>query len=486
MCVLPACCPTLVLLFVETLFLNAAGAVIPNMYAFAQGLIGLQNLADVNSSMYQYYASSWAAQPAEADLPSVVPSDPSSIQVPANFAYDIVWFFAHALDRMIRDYGVDLSGGISGASTADQRALFLAVLKNVSFAGVSGPVSVDQLGDRFAPFDILNVQGGRLVNLGSVTAAGVVTYQPGAEFLFMGGSKAFDHVVRGVVSISEPIRHGLIAVTLLCLLMVAVAAVVLHALRKESIFKAASPPFVGAMLLGVALLLSSVFPRAFENFNKGTVGTCLADLFLTNCQAQHKGQNTSTSTSTQRNRTSTSAAGLGWAGCRVPAVFFFSSLTLLLVLWLLFAVMCCVVLSDGYTLIAGSLLLKTVRVERIFLSRRFQQRVLTNGHLAAGLLLLLLLQTALLLGLTQSLPMRMQLASYDTTNDYYYCSADQFDTVYVAVIMVFRFALLAVTAIYSYRIRDIPDNFSQNHNHTLATHSQQQQQQQRLGHTNRA
>ena len=376
-----------------TLFTAADNTIVPWLYDFAQGVLGLQNLADTNSTWFQSYAEAWSLQPPQPDLPKLVPSDPNSMTMPGNFAYDSVWFYARAIDRMQREFGVDLQGYTSSPGT---KALFLEVLKNVSFVGVTGPISVDHNGDRIAPFDILNFQGTSVVNVGTVTAQGVTRYFPGVSVQFMGGTKALDHLVRDLHPISSSVREAMFSVTIICLGVVALGMVLLYGLRKEAVFKAASPPFVGSMLLGVMLLLTSIFPRVYENHDGGTIAGCTADLFLTNY---------------------------------------------------------------GYTLIVGSLLLKTVRVERIFLSRRFQQRVLTNWHLSGGLLLLLLIQTAILLGLVLGNPLRLSLARFDDHDDYIYCDSTHGNTEYTAAIYSFRFALLLVTAIYSYRIRDIPDDF---------------------------
>jgi hypothetical protein len=96
----------------------------------------------------------------------------------------------------------------------------------------------------------------------------------------------------------------------------------------------------------------------------------------------------------------------------------------------------------------------------IFRMRQFQQRVLTNFHLLCGLVVLLLLQTAIILGLIFGEPFYLKLSSYDSTSDYSYCSSDN-ETAYTGAIMSFRFFLLAATAIYTFRIRNIPDAFNE-------------------------
>ena len=91
--------------------------------------------------------------------------------------------------------------------------------------------------------------------------------------------------------------------------------------------------------------------------------------------------------------------------------------------------------------------------------KQFQQRILTNMHLFGGLAVMLLLQTTLLLGLVFGDPLFMRVSTFDSTRDYAHCSSKRED-VYTAVIMSFRFFLLLVTAVYTFRIRSIPDGFS--------------------------
>ena len=122
-----------------TFYTNSTGGIVPHYYDFAQGMMGVQNFADIESSVYQTYAAHWAATAAQPDLPTVKPADPNSMTVPGHFGYDAVYFYAHALHRMDEEFGIDMN-----IATPAQKALFLAVLKNVTFAGVSGPVSVDK------------------------------------------------------------------------------------------------------------------------------------------------------------------------------------------------------------------------------------------------------------------------------------------------------------------------------------------------------
>ena len=263
----------------STLYTDAAGSIVPHQYEFAQGLIGLQNFADLDSAVYHNYLDSWKKFPPQPDLPSVIPTNPSSMTAPGHFSYDTVWFYAYALHRMEHEFGIDLNDATPG-----ERQLFLQVLKNVTFNGVSGPVSVDKNGDRFAPFDIINFDGKQLRTIGQVNAAGDVQFTTDEKtILFMNGrnNKAPDRIIRGIYHLPSSTRIGMLVATIVCICIVFLAIWIVFYLRDTAIMKAASPPFIQLMLLGLLLLLSAEFPRIYENEINST-RLCEADLFLTN------------------------------------------------------------------------------------------------------------------------------------------------------------------------------------------------------------
>jgi hypothetical protein len=395
----------------SALWQNATGGIEPLQYQFAQGLIGLQNYRATNSDIYRAYSGRWADTPPQPDLPSVVPSDPASMTSPSDFAYDAVWFFARALDKLERTYNVSLEDGALNASP-ELKSAFLDIMKGVSFDGVTGRIVVDQRGDRqLAPFDLVNIQGSEVVTVGTVSFDGHVSFFPDRPLQYMGGSKAADTPARYLQEIPLVERVVLTVLTGVLLGLVGLALLVLYAFRKEAVFKAASPPFLGLVLVGVATLVASMVPRVYENYKGGSVKGCVAEVFLTNF---------------------------------------------------------------GYTLIAGSLLLKSYRVDSIFRMRQFHKRILTNGHLLSGVCGLMLLEMAILLTLLYGEPLFLERSPFDEARhlDYIHCSSNAPDT-WMAVLLAARFALLFVTAIYAFRIRNIPDEFSQDAKHNTYMHAVQ-------------
>jgi ABC-type branched-subunit amino acid transport system substrate-binding protein len=158
----------------KALYLNSTGGTVQQYYEWSQGLIGLQNLADENSNVYKEYAKRWSTTPYDPETSTI---DPNSISPIANFAYDACVMFAYALHHMIEVLHLN-------PMKMENRELYLAVLKNVSFLGVSGHVSVDQNGDRLAPFDIVNFQHDQIIKIGSITVDGRVSYLPNVKIMY--------------------------------------------------------------------------------------------------------------------------------------------------------------------------------------------------------------------------------------------------------------------------------------------------------------
>lgn len=93
----------------------------------------------------------------------------------ATFAYDAVYAFAYALDRMIKA-GTDYTDG----------DLLLAELKKTDFVGATGRVTFNQFLDRNALYDILNLQGDSFKVVGSwsetdgMSLTGTITWPGGS------------------------------------------------------------------------------------------------------------------------------------------------------------------------------------------------------------------------------------------------------------------------------------------------------------------
>jgi ABC-type branched-subunit amino acid transport system substrate-binding protein len=202
----------------KELYLNSTGGIIEEYYQWSQGLLGVQAFADVNSNIYKEYAQRWSTTPYDPETSTVDPEtarvDPNSISVIANFAYDACFMFAYALHKMIEVLDLD-------PMKIENRELFLRTLKNVSFLGVSGNVSVDQNGDRIAPFDIVNFQGDQIVRIASISLDDQVNYLPNITILYTGGTetKPLDFPIRPLIKISRSIQIGMIGGSITCTIL---------------------------------------------------------------------------------------------------------------------------------------------------------------------------------------------------------------------------------------------------------------------------
>ncbi len=259
----------------KALYLNSTGGIIEEYYQWAQGFIGLQNFADVNSNIYLEYAERWSTTPYDPET-STVDLDPNSISPIANFAYDACFMFAHALHQMIEVLDLD-------PMEMENRELFLETLKNVSFLGVSGNVSVDQNGDRLAPFDIVNFQGDQIVRIGSITVDGQVNYFPNITILYTGGTemKPLDLSIRPLIKISRSTLIGMIGGSTTCTILCLILICFTWYFNKHCVIKASSPMFLILMLIGVISLSISVIPRSLENSRQSSL-FCISELWLAN------------------------------------------------------------------------------------------------------------------------------------------------------------------------------------------------------------
>ncbi|CAF0881837.1 unnamed protein product [Didymodactylos carnosus] len=146
----------------ETLILPLYGEIVQDYTEWTQGFLGLQHFVDENSEVYTQYKNHWYSVLNGGNTPIIKPKDQtSSIPLIANFAYDACFTFAYALHKMIEEVGRDPMLNCE---------LYMEVLKNVTFQGVTGIVSFLEYGERLIPFDILNFVNGSLVKVGSMTA----------------------------------------------------------------------------------------------------------------------------------------------------------------------------------------------------------------------------------------------------------------------------------------------------------------------------
>ena len=184
-------------------------------------------------------------------------------------------------------------------------------------------------------------------------------------------------------------------------------------LSRLPIFKASSPRFLLLVCLGVMLLLSSVYARTEESSTASKFArdsACAADLFLANL---------------------------------------------------------------GYTLIGGALLLKTYRPRSIFLRKTLSAKValLKDSSLSLLLLALLILETALLLGLYFGAgPLESMLQPFGSSDhaydsvDYFACGSEHdagLTKIFLPVTISARFLLLGVLALCVFSVRNVPERYNE-------------------------
>ncbi len=257
----------------KALYLNSTGGKVQQYYEWSQGLIGLQNFADINSNIYKEYAQRWSTTPYDPETSTI---DPNSISPIANFAYDACFMFAHALHHMIEVLQLD-------PMEMENRERFLAVLKNVTFLGVSGHVRVDENGDRLAPFDIVNFQHDQIVKIGSITVDGQVSYLPQINIMYTGNTetKPHDLPVRPLIKISRSILIGMTGGSVVCTMLCLISITFTCYFKQHPVVKASSATFLVLMLVGIMSLAISVIPRTLETYRQSSA-LCISELWLAN------------------------------------------------------------------------------------------------------------------------------------------------------------------------------------------------------------
>jgi hypothetical protein len=184
--------------------------------------------------------------------------------------------FAYALHHMIEMLHLD-------PMKIENRQLYLEVLKNVSFLGVSGHVSVDKNGDRLAPFDIVNFQHDQIVKIGSITVDGQVSYLPDIKIMYTGGTetKPLDLPIRPLIKISRSILIGMIVGSTTCTLLCLALIVFTLYFHRHPVIKGSSSTFLILMLIGVISLAVSVIPRTVVSYRQSSA-LCISELWLAN------------------------------------------------------------------------------------------------------------------------------------------------------------------------------------------------------------
>ena len=384
---------------------DASGVLIADLASLAAGQVSTLINTDPTNPAAIRFQQLYRQTPYNANASTVHPEDLTR-QVPytALFSYDATWISIRALHRMIYELGVD-------PRPLENRALLMQTMVNVSFLGATGPIQTDTKGDRTTSFAVGNFK--RSTNtwvpvgfLGPNNPPHIDLY-PGQDFEWPGSdpmAKPVDHEVRTIRVISSPVQVGLIVtcgfILLVCILLQAMVAW----FRNSRVLKASSPIFLLINLIGVELLCSSVIPRVLESHYEWSPQVCNADLFLANI---------------------------------------------------------------GYTLLIGALLVKTIRLHQIFQHKSLaSRREFSDPVLLLMLFGLVAIEVGMLLGLAVGLPMSIRLREYGTLEDYYVCrtsseTENELNTIYLPVIMVTRFALILVTTVVVYRVRDLPDQFNE-------------------------
>ena len=398
---------------IPSLYTNSTGGIVPKQYLPAQGLLGSTYAVDWSAPEGQLLWAAWqasgplvASNPQLASVSTTGTSPLDSISTYASLAYDATRLLALALHDMIYVQGRD------PRLLSNRQQLYNTVL-NMSFTGVTGFIQLDSRGDRLpAPFDISNLQA---PTASSPKPAFAIVAHVGADLKsvnnvapiqYHGSNPSLQPVdtpPRLVERLSPGVTLALQVCTSLILLgcMLMIIWVVLH--RDLPVVRAASPVFLVCVVMGGMMLCSSVYARSVESeVALGGSDSCLADLFLSNL---------------------------------------------------------------GYTLLIGSLLVKTKRLALIFRAQTLKQiRAVHDSVLGAALTVLLGLEALMLMSLQLSHPMSVELRYHSALTDVPTCTAvgdSSLTSLYLPVTITVRFVLLIVTAVVAFQVRDIPDRFNE-------------------------
>jgi ABC-type branched-subunit amino acid transport system substrate-binding protein len=389
---------------------SATGAPLPDMQRASAGQVALLLNDDPTTPEFGNFFKRYRATPFNPNASSVVPSDPTKFPgYTAIFTYDATWQAIRGLHRMIHELEVN-------PLPLENRPLLYRTLLNTTFKGATGPIVMDEIGDRKTYFTVGNYKRAtntweRVGYLGPTAPGGKpkIDIFPGASFEWPGSDPTFkplDAPPRKLTLLTPAVKDGLLAVCICILILCAVMQVIVILFRSHRVMKASSPLFLVLYLVGVQLLCASVIPRTYESDIAASPVPCEADLFLANI---------------------------------------------------------------GYTLFVGALLIKTWRLKHIFNRKQLHSTVkLDDTRLLMALAGLLLLESALLVGLSVGAPMSIQLREVKELEDYYVCRTDsigdnELSTIYLPAIMATRFALLIATTVVVYGVRNIPDTFSTSH-----------------------
>ena len=95
------------------------------------------------------------------------------------------------------------------------------------------------------------------------------------------------------------------------------------------------------------------------------------------------------------------------------------------------------------------------------MSKHTLKYYLKDQYLLIILFVLIIILSAVLIGLCVGDPFYLQLSSFDAWNDYEYCTSKHQMSVHIPLIISIRFSLLLLTTICAYQIRKIPHLFNE-------------------------
>lgn len=392
---------------------DADGERLADISVLARGALGMSVIIDYESNGYTSFHSRYHSSPTNYST-LVTPGLEAHrrIEQYALFTYDAVMILGQALHHTIEVLGLD-------PRRRDHRPTFYRAITNTTLmSGASGLVSLDAKGDRQGGYAVWNYQSdsASFEPVGVVERDGRFSLRANATIEWMGSrGRVADTPSRVVRPTSTRVERGVLSATLALLCLTALLMVALVVLRNHPVLRASSPLFLQAVCLGVMVLASSVCARTVENaegFSRDERdAACVADFFLANL---------------------------------------------------------------GYVLIVGALLVKTARVRAIFLQRTLGEskaarrgsvlQMRRDWQLALVLLALLCAETAMLVALQMSAPLHVELfvngSSLWPPEDHFACTSS-LERLFVPVTIAARFALLLLTAVCAYSVRDVPSQFNE-------------------------
>lgn len=381
----------------DALYKDLYGDVNKEYLSMVQGAIGISYYVNKTRPAYLEYEALAASAPLLSLTPTVANGTAGS-----PFAFDAVYQVALGMD-------VFFLQGRNPINDTDRSGYYNSI-RNRTFAGASGDIALDSVGDAHSSFGIFNFQRsaqawvniGVLDSYGNYTAfdgVGAIEYQGETDYYTMPP----DTPARGLQVISTSTTVAMSAVSGILIFFFALVQGVVYYYRGHNLIKGSSPLFLVLFLVGIQMLCASVIPRALESETSQSPHQCNADLWLSNL---------------------------------------------------------------GYTLLVGALLVKTYRLQAIFnITKLRMKKQLGDSKLLAALVVMILLEACMLIGLQYGLPMSLEKEEFNDSDDYYSCRAgsdsNQVQTVYIPVTISTRFALLVLTAVMAFRVRNLPDVYNE-------------------------